>query len=343
MSVSGLDLTVFFRSLATLQGAGVPLASSFETLACSVESKALAQICELSSRMLAQGHTVSNCFRQFPKAFSAFHVHLIAVGEQTGTLNKVLLHIATFEESRQRLRQRVQSALIYPTVVAVLALLGLVFVLPFVMDGIFEVLRDSGGDLPLLTQLVMGVSSLMSNPLSWLVILAVGAGLYRPAKRALTGSRLRPFLLNLPGLGNCLRSAGAARFAGALSLCLRSGLNLQRSLALSALATGDPLLVERVPGATKSIEQGSSISGGLASIEFFSPLFLEIVASGEEVGRTEELLGWLARTMERDLEQELQTYASLLEPLMLLAVGLIVGVIVIATATPMLNLIQTLG
>ena len=341
--VSGLDRVVFFRSLTTLQAAAVPLVSCFHSLGESVDSSTLKKVCEETSRQLARGHTVSNCLKGYPEAFTDFHVHLTGVGEETGNLSEVLGHIATFEESRERLSHKVRSALLYPTIVALVALFGLVFVLPFVLEGIFEVIRDSGTEPPLLTKLVMGISKAISSPLGWLGLSLIFGGIFAPLKRQLLSARWRPVLLAVPGLGTCLRTASSARFASALSLCLKSGLNIQRSLALAARATGDPLLKEKLAQMKQAVEEGSTLSEALASIGFFSPLFVEIVASGEEVGRTDEMLAWLADNMEKDLEQDLQTYASLLEPLMLLTVGLIVGVIVIATALPMLNLVQNLG
>lgn len=341
--VSGLDKVVFFRSLTTLQTAAVPLVSCFHALGKTVESPTLKRICEETSKQLARGHTVSNCLKGYPEAFTDFHVHLTSVGEQTGNLSEVLGHIATFEESRERLGHKVRSALLYPTIVAVVALIGLVFVLPFVLEGIFEVIRDSGTEPPLLTKLVMGLSAAISSPFGWLGFAVFFGLLFAPLKRLLLGARWRPFLLGVPGLGTCLRTASSARFASALSICLKSGLNIQRSLALAARSTGDPLLKEKLPHLKQSVEEGSTLSESLASVGFFTPLFVEIVASGEEVGRTDEMLAWLSESLEKDLEQDLQTYASLLEPLMLLMVGLIVGVIVIATALPMLNLVQTLS
>ena len=341
--VSGLDMVVFFRSLATLQHSAVPLLASFDALGQSVESPTLQSFCENTSNQLAQGHPLSNCLRRFPEVFTPFHVHLAGVGEQTGNLSEVLGYIATFEESRERLGQKIRSALIYPTMVGVVALVGLVFVLPYVLDGIFEVIRDSGAEPPMITKLVMGVSAIVSSPVGWALLLVFAGFLLGPVRTQLKTARVRPYLLAIPGLGNCLRTASSARFASALCLCLRSGLNIQRSIALAARATGDPLLIEQLPRMKKSVEEGSTIAEALASVGFFTPLFLELVSSGEEVGKTDEMLGWIATNLEKDLEQDLQTYAGLLEPLMLLFVGIIVGVIVIATALPMLNLVQNLG
>ena len=179
--------------------------------------------------------------------------------------------------------------------------------------------------------------------MGWALLLVFAGFLLGPVRTQLKTARVRPYLLAIPGLGNCLRTASSARFASALCLCLRSGLNIQRSIALAARATGDPLLIEQLPRMKKSVQEGSTIAEALASVGFFTPLFLELVSSGEEVGKTDEVLGWIATNLEKDLEQDLQTYAGLLEPLMLLFVGIIVGVIVIATALPMLNLVQNLG
>lgn len=335
-------MVVFFRSLSALQNSGIPLVSCFSSLAQTVEGD-MSAVCTEVARTLARGHSISASFARFPGVFSNFHIHVIKVGEQTGTLNKVLVYVAQFEEARQRLAQRVRSALVYPVIVAVLALVGLMLFPPLVLDGIFDVIRQSGAKTPLLTQAVMSVSEGLSNPLLWIALAVAVAIAFRPIKRQLGGQAWRPYLLTIPGLGPCLRCASSARFAAALSLCLRAGLNIQSSLTLSAQATGDPYLQELMPEARRAIEGGSTLAEGLKQIGYFSPLFLEMVASGEEVGRTDQLLRWLADTLEKDLEQELHTFASLLEPLMLLAVGIVVGVLVIATATPMLSLVQTLG
>lgn len=341
--ISGLELVVFFRSLTAMQASGVPLLKSFEALSESVENPLLKWISHQTSEHLSQGHPLSQCLTNYPKLFTLFHIHLIKVGEQTGNLSEVLGFIATFEESRERLVQKVRSALVYPTLVGLVALLGLVFVLPYVLSGIFDVIRDLGAEPPLLTKMVMGASSVLSSPLGWLGIPLTCALLYSPLKGKCLSASFRPHLLKVPGLGNCVRSTSSARFANALGLSLKSGLNVQRSLALAAKASGDPLLIQEVPCISKAVEEGSSLSESIDSIGFFTPLFVEIVKSGEEVGRTDQMLEWLSESLEKDLEQDLVTYASLLEPLMLLTVGLIVGVIVLATAMPMLNIVQNLG
>lgn len=340
--VDGLTKVVFFRSLSALQGAGIPLVSCFSSLAQTVDGD-LGTVSAEIARSLARGHTISASFARFPTVFSNFHVHLIKVGEQTGTLNRVLAYVAEFEEARERLVGRVRSALVYPGIVAGLALLGLITFPPLVLEGIFEVIRQSGVEPPLLTKAVMATSSALGSPWAWVGLPVAVALSYRPLKRQLGQARWRPYLLSIPGLGQVLRCASSARFAAALALCLRSGLNIQSSLTLSAQATDDPLLIELMPEARKAIEEGATIAAGLAQIGYFTPLFLEMVTSGEEVGRTDQMLRWLANALEKDLEQELSVFASLLEPLMLLAVGIVVGVLVIATATPMLSLVQSLG
>lgn len=325
-----------------MQKAGLGMADSFATLSESADDPGLARVFEEVSVSLAQGHTIAHSLARFPRLFTAFHLHLIKLGQETGTLALVLARLAEREEAQQRLSRKVRAALTYPSIVAVVALLGLVLVPPYILEGVFQAVRQSGIEPPPLTRAVMAVSQVASSPWTWgLLGLVAFWGLPR-LKAQLESARWRPALLQLPGLGSCLQLLTAARFSASLALCQRAGMNIQRSLDLSAAASADPLLVKRLHRASQHLEEGGGIAESLETTGVFSPLFLEILACGEETGRTEKLLEWLAKTSEQELEVALQTYASLLEPLMLLCVGFLVGVLVLATATPMLSVVQNL-
>lgn len=338
----GESRVVLFRSLATLHSAGISLVRSFDIMSCSFEDDVMSQACEGICKNLAGGHTISSSLAKYPEVFTPFHGMIVRVGEQTGALGKVLEHLANQEENQARIVNRMRSALVYPTVVAFVALVGLILVPPYVLDGIFKVIEQSGMEPPALTKFVMMLSEAIQTPWLWLVMVPLLLFAAPKIKTKLFSAEMRPYLLSVPGLGRCLENLTAARFADALALCQRAGMSIHRGLVLAASASGDPLLVKRMPQAKKHLESGQTLAESLHTMEFFSPLFLEILNSGEEVGRLDDMLDWVARACELELDSSLQTYADLMEPLVLMVVGVIVGVLVLATALPMVNLVQNL-
>lgn len=301
----------------------------------------MAQACAKVCLDVASGHTLSHAMKR-SGSFNTFHTRLIEVGERTGALSEVLTHLAIQEEAHGKMVSRVRSAVVYPTLVALVALVGLVFVPPFVLGGLFTVIENSGVEPPLLTRIVMILSYALRSPWLWAVVLAFLFLLVPILKRKLESAEWRPFLLILPGLGSCLRNLTAARFSDALGLCQKAGLNIQQSLVLAASATDDPLLLRRIDLAKKGIESGLPLAESLEKTECFSSFYLDILRCSEETGKLDDTLDWLARTSESELENALNTFADLMEPMVLLLVGTVVGVLVLATALPMVSVVQNL-
>lgn len=339
---SATGLVVFLRSLAVLQESGIPLNDGFELLEKTCDDKLMAEVAAELSQRVSAGDPISKVLSLYPGAFGPFQVELVRVGEATGTLSAVVGQLAECEQARQRLLRRVRAAVTYPSLVALLALVGLLVAPPYLLEGVFTVIRQSGQEPPWLTKAVMALSSALSTPWPWLLLAAAVAAGFSAAPAMLRRPEVWQRLLAVPGLGSCLRCAGMARFASALAVCQRAGLDLLAAVRLSAGASGDPVLLAREGSVRESIQDGNGLGTALKGTGYFTPMFLELVSSGEEVARVETMLDWIARSCEQELEAALEVYAALLEPAMLLAVGAVVALLVVATLAPMLTIIGTL-
>ncbi|MCA9796844.1 MAG: type II secretion system F family protein, partial [Candidatus Eremiobacteraeota bacterium] len=313
-----------------------------ELLEKTCDDKLMAEVAAELGKRVSAGEPISKVLSLYPGAFGPFQVELVRVGEATGTLSAVVAQLAECEQARQRLVRRVRAALTYPSLVAFLALVGLLVAPPYLLEGVFTVIRQSGQEPPWLTKVVMGLSSALTTPWPWILLATGLAALFSTIPGLLRRPDVWQRLLAVPGLGSCLRCAGMARFASALALCQRAGLDLLAAIRLSAGASADPVLLAHEASIRASIQDGNGLRAALEQTRFFTPMFLELVGSGEEVARVELMLDWIARSCEQELEAALEVYAALLEPAMLLAVGAVVAVLVVATLAPMLTIIGSL-
>jgi general secretion pathway protein F len=339
-------MPVFFRSLAVMFKAGITLDRALTLLSQRSDDKALAAVCRDLACEVAAGLPFSQTLMLHPRAFTALQARLIQVGERTGNLDKILNRLANYEEKRRGMATRVQSALAYPALLFVLAVLMLVILPPYLQQGLFQIIATSGVQPPLLTRLVMAFSDFVRSPLFYVLGLAVAGGCYtflpgflaRPGVRR----RLSTWMLRLPLLGKTYRTLGASRFTRAMEVQLEAGEMPLPALQLAAETTDNPVLLERIPRAIELLRAGATLSQALESTGFFPPTVVHMVRAGEETGEIPRMMGRAADLTEGDLDLTLDTLTALLEPLVMLVMGVLAGIVVLATLLPMLTLLRTL-
>jgi type IV pilus assembly protein PilC len=333
------SVIVFLRSLAAMMNVGVPLGDAFSTLSQHSDDTAMtAVVADLGRRVLG-GRPLSKAMQSHPRVFSAFQVEMARTGEQTGRLVTVLELLATQGEKSQALELRLRSALVYPGLVLMLCLLGTLTFPPLLLRGQLEFLAQAGVALPLLTRMVMGLCQMVSSPLFWVMLLALALGLSR--LKGLAGW-LRRGAYGWPGVSWLMMQVSQLRLCRSLRLSQRAGLSLLPALEQSLRVSGDPHLLARLPEVREVVMAGGTLAEALARSGRFDKTFLAMVRVGEEAGSLEASMQGLEQLLEVQLDSAIEQLMGMLEPVLMLLVGVLVGLFVLAGFMPTMSLIQTL-
>lgn len=278
------------------------------------------------------------------RAFSALEIGLVKVGLDSGSLHTVLLRLADLSEKRDQLQRKLTSAMIYPAFVLGLCTLLLVCAPVFVFSDLLDLLRELKTELPLATKVYLSFGSLVLSPFFYLALAAVAALAVGFVKKVLDNAARRlefeEILFSLPGVGSVLKNSLAAQVAQAVAACYSAGIPILRAITLSREVTWSMVLQHRLIRATAELQNGHSLAEALRDTDFFSPMSLTILAGGEEVGLIAEALQNVEKTTSEATVQALETMEKLVEPFILLFIGILVGFIAIATLAPTLQVVQ---
>ncbi|MDP2167876.1 MAG: type II secretion system F family protein [Thermodesulfovibrionales bacterium] len=322
------------RQLATLLGAGVPLIESLRSLA--EESKGGWKHVLLNVReRVSGGESLSRSLEGQGKVFPGFYVNLVSAGEESGALDKVLLSLSDFLEQEAAIKARIRAAMTYPAFMVSVGFVVLAFLFVFVIPKIVKIFETTKSALPLITVVLIGVSNFFLN-YWWLVIIAL-LGAVTGARRLNERHRQKVDALKLRAPGNVIQSLYYTRFARTLGFLLKAGLPMLKALELTAKSIGNTVLEVRVSAAAKRVGEGARLS---QSLEGFPPVLLQLISTGERSGRLAEVLGSAANSYEEEFTRRVQRALSLLEPGMILVMGLAVGFIVMAVLLPLFQLNQ---
>lgn len=340
------SLSVFFRSLAVLFSSGVGVERALLLLGDGTDDPQMAEVSRGIARAVRHGSPISAGMAGFPRAFDDMQVGLVEVGEGSGTLDNILERLGTYEERRRAVVLKLKSSLTYPAFLAVFSLLLLILVPPFLFNRALEVTRDSGMQPPLLTRALMAYATMVQQPWFWPALLGALAGAGAVLRSALARPsvqlRIARKLPKVPGLGKVAENATLNRFAGALGLQMEAGVNPLQAVPLAVRATGNPLMVRELDVMLEALKDGEPFHAAFSRCQLFSAAFLQMIRVGEESGRLPELLDRLTRMTEQDLDQALSTFASLVEPAIMILMGGIVALVVLATLMPMTMMLQKL-
>lgn len=344
---SGEALALFFRSLATLFKAGVSLPRSLRLLGEQSEDKSMRAVAAELCRRLDAGSSLGQAMALHQGAFTSIQLRMVQIGERTGTLDTILAQLAQYEEKRRTAILRFKSALTYPAFLLVLCSFALIVLPPYMFSGLFQMISQSGTRPPLITVMVIGFSNFVRSPAFWVLLVAGGVGLSVLGPPFLRQPQVRRslghWILGLPVAGRLYRLLAVTAFARTMALQLAVGDSPLAGLKLTAEATGNPILEECIPLAVEGLRDGGlTLVDSLARCEFFPKSFLHMVRAGEETAEVAQMMSRVADLYEADLEQSLDTFTALLEPLVMLGMGVVVGIIVVATMLPMMQLIQNL-
>ncbi|MDD0974264.1 type II secretion system F family protein [Pseudomonas fontis] len=340
-TLSSKDLTQFSRQLATLFQAGIPLLQGFDIIAEGCNNPALQTLVNALKTDINAGNSLADALRKHPRHFDALYCNLIAVGELTGRLDTLLDELATYQEKREALRARMKKAMIYPMLVLMVGFGVAALLLLKVVPQFESLFAGFGAQLPAFTQAVIHLADWLGNHLLLMLGMTVGTVLAaRQAYQKRPAFRLWALqhAMQLPILGALLQHAAMARFARTLSTAFAAGVPLLEALGPVASASGNALYEQAIQRLRQALASGSSLSAAMRANPLFPPLSVQMCGIGETSGTLDDMLKRIAGHHEQAIDHLLDKLASLLEPLIVLILGLMVGSLVIAMYLPIFKL-----
>ncbi|MFH1097715.1 MAG: type II secretion system F family protein [Candidatus Desantisbacteria bacterium] len=331
------DLVLFSRQLATLINAGIPIVQCLNVLIDQVDNKNFKKIIMTVREDIEKGASITMSMGKHPSVFNQLYTSMIKSGESGGVLDEVLERIASYLESVQSLRRKVQTAMAYPGVVGCIAVGIILFLLIFVIPAFKDVFESFGAKLPLPTMILIKVSDLIKTYIVWFILFVVGA--FFLARLFITKTEkgrllFDSLLLKIPVFGSLFRKIAVTRFARTLGTLVRSGVSILEALEIVAKTSGNKIVELAVMGARSSIREGERITDPLRECGVFPPMVIQMVSVGEETGALDTMLMKIADYYDREVDSAVSTLASLIEPLMICVLGIIVGGIVICMYLP---------
>ncbi|MEO6740982.1 MAG: type II secretion system F family protein [Chthoniobacteraceae bacterium] len=343
-------LMIFTRQLATLIDAGLPLLKGLNVLAKQEKDLVLRNSITQIADSVQGGSTFSEAMGQHPRIFHRLYVSMVKAGEIGGVLELVLTRLAEFQEKAQKLKNKIKSAMTYPLVVLVIALLILVFLLTTIVPkfaGIFKDMLGPTATLPALTVWVMGVSDFLLHmfvpPTLWITllgILAIGSGWWALNNTVKGIDFMDRMKLKMPIFGDISRKGAIARFTRTLGTLVTSGVPILQALNITKETAGNVVLADAITKVHDAVKEGESIVSPLEASGVFPPMVISMVDVGEETGQLPEMLLKVAEVYDDEVDNAVESLTSLLEPIMIVFLAFIVGTIVIALFLPLIEIIK---
>ena len=340
--LSTLELALFTRQLASLLEASLPLEQAFSALLEQAERTYVRDLIASIRSEVMGGASLSAALARHPRDFADIYRAIVSSGEQIGQLSRVLSRLADYIERRNALVQKVKLAFTYPAIVTVVAFLIVIFLLTYVVPQIVSVFANTKQKLPLLTMAMLGISDFVRN-YGWIVLLIVIASAFawrRALKDPAIKLRWHTWLLTAPLYGRFERSLNTARFASTLAITTASGVPILQALQTSRDTLTNAAMRAQVEEAASSVREGVSLARALAAHKYFPPMLIHMIRSGEATGELPAMLERAANAQEQDLERRAMTMAGLLEPALILAMGVVVLLIVLAVLMPIIEINQ---
>jgi type IV pilus assembly protein PilC len=336
------DIVIFTRQFSTMINAGLPLVQALDILAKQSENKALKDVTRAIVFDVESGHTVADALKKHPKAFSDLYVNMVAAGEAGGILDTILMRLATFMEKNDALVRKVKGAMIYPGVITSVAGGAIVILLVFVIPTFEKMFASVGMALPLPTRVVIGASQFLQN-YWWAVIVAIVAAGWSLKKYYATSDgklAIDRTLLKMPVLGDVLRKSAVSRFTRTLGTLIGSGVSILDGLEITAKTAGNRVIQDAIMESRASIAGGETISAPLQKSQVFPPMVISMIAVGEQTGGLDEMLSKIADFYDEEVDAAVSGLLALMEPIMIVFLGVVVGGMVVAMYLPIFDMIN---
>jgi len=322
------DLLTFTTELSALTGAGLPLDRSLNILSGISESKEMKNIVQSILKSIREGSSFSDALQKHPRVFPKIYVNMVRAGEAGGVLDVVLDKLNEFLESSKELKDHVTSVMIYPTILVITSGLSIIILLTYVLPKFSVIFDELGGSIPLSTQIVLAASNVLKS-YWWIILLGIigGWAVFKQYTKSDVG-RYKWDAFKLKLMGDILRKLETARFCRTLGTLLKSGVPLLQALNNARDVISNKVIASSIDTVSEGVKQGKGISIPLSNVNIFPPLALSMIKVGEETGQLDSMLMKVAMTYEKSLNTAIKRFVSLLEPVMIVVMGLIIGFIV---------------
>ena len=332
-------LTSFTRELATLLDAGLPLLQSLELLQRNIESPNLKTALESISESVAGGSSLSEAMARHPRVFSPLFVNMVRAGEIGGVLEEVLDRLATYFEKTAALRGKILSALYYPVTVLVISMALVTLILTFIVPRLQEIYEGMGVEFPAVTQALIDISLLVRLHTPWVIggVILIILLIRQVGKTRMGRYGLDLLKLKIPGFGILIQKAAIARFARTFSTLLEAGVPILQSLWIVRATSANAQVAQAVVHIHTTIREGGTVAEAMKSYSVFPELLVHMIAVGEETGKLDTMLNKVAESYERQVDHAVDGLSSILEPLLIVALGVLIGFVVIALYLPILK------
>ena len=338
------DISVFSRQLATMMSAGVPLVQAFDIVGRGHDNPAMADLILSVKNDIQSGTALTLALAKHPLQFDELFCNLVEAGEQAGVLDTMLDKIATYKEKTESIKGKIKKALFYPAAVIIVAIVVTTVIMLFVIPQFKELFTSFGADLPAFTLLVISISNFMTE-WWWGIGLALGAAGYGLAQSYKRSAKLREgvdrTMLRFPIIGPILHKAAIARFARTLSTMFAAGVPLVEALNSVSGATGSVVYSEAVLGMRDKVATGQSLQLSMRQADLFPHLVIQMTAIGEEAGSLDAMLSKVADFYEEEVDNAVDSLSSLLEPMIMVIIGGLVGSLVVAMYLPIFKMAST--
>jgi type IV pilus assembly protein PilC len=339
------ELGSFTRQISSMMTSGMSLVSALSALHDQAQSVGFRMVLGELLRGIEGGLPFSDTLRRYPSVFDSLYVNMVRAGERSGEFAPTMKRLALMLESSAKLKRKVKSAMTYPTVVMCMAL-GIAFaIITFVVPVFADMFADFGGTLPLPTQIMLGLSDFLRHYMLY-VVLGVGTAVYffrRWAKTRKGGWIIDSVTLKMPVFGVLIQKVAVARFTRLLAQMLRSGVPILEALELVAMASGNRVIEDAIMDARRAVERGDTITSGLEGKPCLPTLMVRMVSAGEKSGRLDEMLDNVADTYDDEVETMLASLTSLMEPILMIFLGVVIGGIVISLFMPIFKMGEIVG
>ena len=340
--VKDKDLAIYTRQFSTMVDAGLPIAQCLAILSEQSDSKALRDVTGKIAREVEGGATLAESFRKYPKVFNDLFTNMLQVGESGGVLDVVLQRLSGYIEKAAKLKGKVKGAMVYPITIVSVALLVIVFMMIFVIPTFAKMFQGLGAELPLPTKIVMFISEFTQRYV--LLMIGVGAGIVYGIKRYYNtdqGSNvIDAFLLKVPVLGMLIRKVAVARFTRTLGTLISSGVPILEGLLITARSAGNRVVERTVMQARTAVTSGRTLSEPLKGSTVFPPMVVHMISVGENTGALDQMLSKIADFYDDEVDTAVTALTSLLEPIMIVLLGVVVGGLVVEMSLPIFRLVS---
>lgn len=344
--VSQKEILFFTRQFATLFSSGVPIVQAFDAMIGQIKNKRFRSIITQMRNDIEKGSSLAESMKRHPRVFSNLYVNMVRAGEEGGMLDKVLFRLADYYEKMLKLRRKIIGAMIYPSIVIAVAVLVVAIIMIFVIPTFSKLFGEMGLDLPLPTRITIGLSNFMVQTGFFMLLGIIGFFVFiKFFRRTEQGRKITDMvLLKLPIIGDILLKSSLSRFARTLGTLLGSGVPILNSMEISARASGNKIIEDVIINMRDDITGGKSLTEVLkARTELFPPIFIQMVNVGESTGGTDDMLNKVSDFYDEEVDNAVANLMSMLEPAMIVFLGVTIGFIVVSLYLPIFKLGEVVG